>query len=282
MSILSSRTLRAPAIVVAAILALYAIFGVWVAPGIVRSRTVSTLSEMTGRQVRLEDVSVNPFALSVTFRGFSIPDRDGNIILSFDELYVNYEIISLVTGAQTFSEMRFLNPHIRALVRKGGSMNFADLMPASPAADTASTPGGEPTVLVIHHFAVDNGHFMFEDRDRTTPFTTSLDSISLSLRDFTTRPDEEGLYEFAATTEKGEGIAWKGDLMFRPLRSSGSLSLSGFKAGTMWEFMQDRVKCDADGIHPPERERDLARPEAEGLAGHRRGGGPAEALCHGP
>jgi hypothetical protein len=96
-------------------------------------------------------------------------------------------------------------------------------------------------VLVIEHLIVENGDLEYVDRNRTTPFTTSLDSLSLALKDFTTRPNEEGLYEFAATTMKGEGISWKGDVMFRPLRSKGSLALTGFKAGTIWEFMQDQV-----------------------------------------
>ncbi|MBP1654744.1 MAG: hypothetical protein H6Q28_1300, partial [Bacteroidetes bacterium] len=240
----SPRLLRTAAVVLVAFLAVYAVLGFWVAPGIVKSRTVEALSERTGRQIALRDVSVNPFALSVTFYGFMVSDRDGELILSIDELYANYEIISLLTGTQTFSEISILNPHIRALVRVDGSMNFADIMPAAPAADSTAgkTPAEEePLALVIDHFLVKNGHLIYEDRNRTTPFMTQLDSLSLSLKDFTTHPNKEGLYEFAATTEKGEGIAWKGDVMVRPLRSSGSLSLSGFKAATLWEFMQDRM-----------------------------------------
>ncbi len=242
--LLSPRTLRTAAVVTVALLVVYAVLGFWVAPGIVKSRTVEALSERTGRQITLQDVSVNPFALSVTFRGFLVSDRDGELVLSFDELYVNYEIISLLTGVQTFSEISIVNPHIRALVRVDGSMNLADVMPATPTADStagAAPAEEEPVALVIDHLLVKSGHLIYEDRNRTTPFMTQLDSLSLSLRDFTTRPNEEGLYEFAATTEKGEGIAWKGDVMFRPLRSSGSLSLSGFKAATLWEFMQDQV-----------------------------------------
>ncbi len=240
----SPRTLRAAAVVVAALLVVYAVIGFWVAPGIVKSRTLEALSERTGRQITLQEVSVNPFALSVTFRGFAVSDRDGEPLLSFDELYVNYQIISLITGAQTFSEISILNPHIRALVRVDGSMNFADVMPATAAVDTvagSARAADEPMVVVIDHFVLQNGHLIYEARNRTTPFGTSLDSLSLSLRDFTTRPNEEGQYAFTATTEKGEGITWKGDLMFRPLRSSGSFALSGFKAGTLWEFMQDQV-----------------------------------------
>ena len=180
----SPRVLRTAAIVAAALLTVYAVLGFWVAPGIVKSRTVEALSERTGRQIALQDVSVNPFALSVTFQGFVVSDRDGELVLSFDELYVNYEIISLITGAQTFSEISILNPHLRALVRADGSMNLADVMPAAPAADSTAgkTPAEEePLALVIDHLLVRNGHLMYEDRNRTTPFMTQLDSLSLSL-----------------------------------------------------------------------------------------------------
>jgi hypothetical protein len=50
--------------------------------------------------------------------------------------------------------------------------------------------------------------------------------LSFSVADFHTKYDPEAPYEFAATTEAGESLNWRGTLSLLPLRSSGEFELS--------------------------------------------------------
>lgn len=226
-------------IIFSIILALYAALGFFALPKLLKSKLIATIAEQTGRTPALGEVKTNPFALSATLRDFALPDRNGERLLAFDELYINFETSSLWHRAYTFSELRLVAPYVRALVRDDGSMNFQDVTPAQEApADTTNEP---LTPLIIEHLLLQHGEMVYENRQRTTPFASRLDSLNLSLRDFTTRPDEAGAYQFEARTDRGESLRWRGDISVVPLRSSGNLALAGFKARTLWEYLQDQV-----------------------------------------
>ncbi|MCG3119144.1 MAG: hypothetical protein ALAOOOJD_01475 [bacterium] len=227
------------AIIFSVLVLLYAALGFWALPKLLQSKLVATIFQETGRTVTLGAVSTNPFALSVTLRDFMLPDRDGERLLTFAELYVNFEISSLWHQAYTFSEFRLVAPYVRALVREDGSVNFQDITPTSE--ETASTPDEPPTPVMIAHLLIQHGELVYEDRQRTTPFVSRLDSLNLALHDFTTRQNEAGAYQFEAMTEKGESLHWRGDISVVPLRSTGNLALRGFKARTIWEYLQDQV-----------------------------------------
>ena len=239
---LSTKTSRNALIAAGILLFLYAIFGFLVLPGIVKSKIIESVTETTGRAPVVGDVSTNPFALSLSIRDFSLPDRFGEALISFRELYVNFEAVSLFTQVYTFSEISIQFPSIRSLVRADGSVNLMDVMPPQ-SEDSIATD--EPTVQVlVDNLLVSDGSLVYEDRQRTTPFVARMDSLDLSLKDFTTRPNMEGVYEFDAETDRGEEIRWKGTVNAVPLRSSGSLAFSGFAARTVWEFLRDQVRWE--------------------------------------
>ena len=90
----------------------YAVIGFLILPPIIRSVAVKQLSSQLGREVSIEQIKINPFALSTTIRGLLIKDPDGTL-LSWDEFYVNFQLSSLVTRAWTFDEIHILEPHAR-------------------------------------------------------------------------------------------------------------------------------------------------------------------------
>lgn len=233
------------AIVSAAILILYAVFGFFMLPRWLHSEIGEAVSRYTGRAAALGKVSANPFALSVTLRDFTLADRNHERLLAFEELYINFEISSLWRGGYAFSGIRLLSPYLRFLNRADGSMNLQDVLPA--AAEPAESRAGETTTIFIDHLLIDHAEIVYEDRQRNTPFVARLDSLNLSLRDFATKPEEEGVYQFEATTDKGEGLQWRGSITVFPFRSAGRLALAGFQARTIWEYIQDRFDFEITG-----------------------------------
>jgi hypothetical protein len=93
--------------------------------------------------------------------------------------------------------------------------------------------------------AIDSGKIVFEDRARPVPFRAVFDSLGLSLKDFTTLPNDSGEYQFEASTGKNELIRWKGNVSVVPLRSAGSFELKNIRMHRFWEYMQDRVNFEA-------------------------------------
>lgn len=53
------------------------LFTVTILPLIVRSKAIAALEDETGRKVRIEKVTINPFTLTVSVKGFAIETRSG-------------------------------------------------------------------------------------------------------------------------------------------------------------------------------------------------------------
>src|SRR5262245_52395335 len=104
---------RKIAIWVVAIVAAFGILAGLVAPPLLRGKVASMLSEKLHRQVSIEQIRINPFAMSVTVRGFLVKERQGSATaLSFDELYANLELASLFRWAPVLKEIRLVKPYV--------------------------------------------------------------------------------------------------------------------------------------------------------------------------
>src|SRR3974390_2487882 len=75
------------------LLLFYAILGFLILPPIVRAIAVKQLSQQLDREVSIEKVRINPFALSTSVRGLLIKDKDGQPFISWDEVYVNFQLM---------------------------------------------------------------------------------------------------------------------------------------------------------------------------------------------
>src|ERR1700676_3273965 len=77
------------------LLVAYAVLGFMILPPIIRSVAVKELSKQLGRDVSIQKIKINPFAFSTTVRGLLIKEKDGKPFISWDEVYVNFQLSSL-------------------------------------------------------------------------------------------------------------------------------------------------------------------------------------------
>ena len=92
--------------------AVFTLFGFFGLPPIVKSLLSKKLSEALHREVTIEQIKINPYALSLTVRGFLVKEKGGSEkFVSFDELYVNLQSISLPKLALVLSEIRLKQPY---------------------------------------------------------------------------------------------------------------------------------------------------------------------------
>ncbi len=222
------------------LIALYTIFGFFILPGIVKPKIIDGIASTTGRNVTLGELNINPFALSVTVNDFSLSGKDNSRMFAVKQLYINYQLVSLFNGTLTFAEISIDNPSVTFTMNPDSSTNFSNLMPE----DNTPKEQSEPMILVIDKLSIKQGNINYEDQTRTTPLVTRLDSLSLSLNNFTTKPQENGLYAFDAQIANGEKLSWKGNVNVAPPRSSGTFELSGIRGRTVWEFIEDKFNFE--------------------------------------
>lgn len=226
---------------IALALAVYAVVGFLILPPILRAQAEQALREATGREVRVGEVRINPFLLSLTVRDFALADGDGSPFVTFDELHADFETSSIFRGALTFRETRLVAPFVHVEILPDGTFNFADLIVTEEEIEEPATEESSPLAVLIGLAAIQQGRILFTDLSHETPFEHEITPLDVELRNFGTRPDDQSPYSFTATTGAGEALAWEGNLTVVPLQSAGSFALTGVQPRTGWKYVQDNV-----------------------------------------
>jgi hypothetical protein len=217
----------------------YAAAGFLAVPYFARKGAVDFVRTHYHRTLTIGDIRCNPFALTLDVRRVALPDADGRTLLSFEHLHVGLQLASLWRLGPSFREILLEQPYVRAVVRRDGELNLADLgkgfPPPPPEAQKKPAP---PPRLYIQRLAVLDGTTVFEDRTRPTPFSTELKPIAFELRDFSTRGAAGDAYGLSAASPEGERLDWSGTVHFAPFASRGVFEVANLKAGTVWRYLR--------------------------------------------
>ena len=228
------------------LLALYALIGFVALPPIIRYMAQKQLTAQLGRTTTIESVKINPFAFTTTIRGLLIQDTDGQPFVSWDEVYVNFQLASFFGKAWTFKEISTTKPFVRVQLNKDGSFNFSDLIAKfSPNAvsDKPTTPA-QPLVVHIERLHIGRASAALADFTPREPFKRTLGPLDITLENFRTDSDNKNPYAFTGTTDAGEKISWSGYFYLDPLRSAGELKLFNFALNKYAPLYQDLVKFE--------------------------------------
>ena len=110
---------------IAVFLVVFSIIGFLILPPIVKSVLLKQLSEKLHREVSIQAVRVNPFMLSLTVRGLEIREPKAQTpFVSFDELYLNLQTMSILRRGIIVKEIKLVKPYIRIVRNEDLSYNF--------------------------------------------------------------------------------------------------------------------------------------------------------------
>ncbi|MGA2029362.1 MAG: DUF748 domain-containing protein [Verrucomicrobiota bacterium] len=228
------------------LLLFYTVLGFLVLPPIVRAVAVKQLSSKLDREVSIKKIKINPFAFSTTIRGLLIKDKDGKPFVSWDEVYVNFQLSSFFGKAWVFKEISTTKPFVRAQMNKDGTFNFSDLIAkfSTNAPSIAPKQPSKPFVLHIGRLHIAGAAASLTDLTPRTPFTRLIGPLDVTLENFRTDPDNKNPYSFAGTTDAGETFSWSGYFYLDPLRSQGTLTLNDIALNKYAPLYQDLVRFE--------------------------------------
>ena len=227
---------------------LWCVVGFFAIPPLVRGQLEKRLSEQLHRRVTVGKLALNPIALSVTIESFAVAEPTGGPFIGWRRLFVDFDSFSFLMREWRFQEIVLDGFSGNVAVAKNGQLNFADLMasfegkPGVPA-----KPEGKPWPLLVRRLAVSEARIAYSDASRDEPFDTVLGPTSFSLVNFHTGGLKDAPGEFAATTESGETLAWKGALALAPLRSVGHVVVGKIALRKYAPYYSDRVKFTLRG-----------------------------------
>ncbi|HWD91968.1 MAG TPA: DUF748 domain-containing protein [Verrucomicrobiae bacterium] len=112
----------------AGLLLCYTIAGFFILPPVIRSVAAKKMSEQLGREVSIQQVKLNPFTFCATVRGLLIKEKNGEPFVSWDEVFVNFQLASFFGHPWVFKEIRTSEPSIRVQMNGDGTFNFSDIL----------------------------------------------------------------------------------------------------------------------------------------------------------
>lgn len=158
---------------------IFTLFGFFILPPILKSILTSKLSEALHREVTIQQIKVNPYALTVTGRGLMVKERGGQEpFLSCEEIYLNLQSLSALKMALVLKEVRFTKPYLRVVYHPDKTYNFSDLIEKRET-KLEEKEKGKPLRFSLNNIRVENGSIDFIDELKNLKHTVRELNIGL-------------------------------------------------------------------------------------------------------
>ncbi len=160
---------RKIAVWLVAIVAVFGVLGALVAPPLLRGRLAAVLSDKLHRTVTIEQIRINPYAMTATIRGFLMKERQSDAAaISFAEIHVNIELQSILRWGPVIKELRLVKPYVNLVRDENSKYNYQDLID-----EFMSGPSGPTPRFALKNIEIIDGKIDFDDRPEQTKHTIS-------------------------------------------------------------------------------------------------------------
>lgn len=228
----------------------YSVLGFFAVSAIVKTKLVDLIEEDLGREVHIQSVFFNPYALSLRIRQFEMRDTDRVRLAAFDDFYVNFQLSSLFRWAWTFREIRLDNSYV-FYERFDAVDSRISRMLADAAKNKPPQPepvdeqsGGLPRLL-IHELALNGGAAEIKDNVPPTPVVMNLGPINIKIKKLNTLPDQYGKQFVAIDLPDDARLQWQGNLSLTPLDSQGQMTLTNANMDIVTAYLKAMLPLES-------------------------------------
>ncbi|MCI0510196.1 uncharacterized protein DUF748 [Chromohalobacter marismortui] len=185
----------------AALVLLLLIAWLWALPAYIDQRLSQALTERSGRQVTIDDVTLTPWRHQVTLDGLRIAGQADTPVFSSRRVVAILDWHSLFEPGWRFERIDLTAPRLQLIWRASGEWNLVKLF--------GGTGSGEAMPLRITRLTVSDGRLDWINRRLDEPLTLSLQRLDLEARDYDNRDDRpftlQGQAKWNGGTLKGNG-----------------------------------------------------------------------------
>ncbi|MFC1824577.1 DUF748 domain-containing protein, partial [Thermodesulfobacteriota bacterium] len=244
--------LSKPFLIGALLVLFYSLSGFFLAPYLIKRQLKGYVTENLARQLSVREIRLNPYTLTLNLSGFALREVDGQPLISFNRLFVNFELKSLYRLAWTFAEISLNRPVLSARIKQDGVLNLSKLFEDAMQGDSRTEAihevqeeKGDPLPRIyIERVKLTDGRVDISDFSDQTPAETTLEPFNLEVKDLTTIPQRRGSDIFKASLPQGGVIEWAGEITLQPLWSKGKVTIRDAKIMTPWLFFQDELNLE--------------------------------------
>ncbi len=153
---------------------IYALLGFVILPRVGRSVAEKKLTELLHRRTTIGKVSFNPFTLAVTIDRLAILDRDGGPFVAFEQLYLDFQALSVVKGGVILRDIILKAPALTVVRETPTTYSFTDLIeqftaPPDPPPDPAKP--SKPARYSLNNIRILGGSIDLVDKPKQATHT---------------------------------------------------------------------------------------------------------------
>ncbi|MGE0267070.1 MAG: DUF748 domain-containing protein [Candidatus Omnitrophota bacterium] len=220
---------------------IYSILGLIIIPLAAKILIQAKGPEIIKHPVKVKGVYLNPYTFTLGVSGFQITDKEKNRLVGFNRFVVNFQISSLWRDAWHLKLVDLDGFFANITLRKDGTINLADLVPAAPpekepASEKPENPGKkkEDKFIRIDSISFSNGAADFRDEHGEVPFSYTLAPVNFTLDHVSTRADDSHAMRLTLLTRPAGKIELSTHCNINPLQclmgiNIESLALSAFQ-----------------------------------------------------
>ena len=220
-------------------------------PYIAKQQAPTILTEQLGRNVTLQDISINPFTLELTVSGFAINELDSpKTFASFATAYGNIQLWQSITSwAVVIEDIRLQQPTFRVARSETANQhfvfNFSDIITRLSQNTQPAPTSTEPTIIPainIANIQIQQGVFTLDDN--VTDTHINYPNINVSLAQFNSlssalndKQDQVNRYNLRIEDQFKGSVALQGQFQLAPLAIKGDVKLTGIDLSRYWSFV---------------------------------------------
>ncbi|HRE85372.1 MAG TPA: DUF748 domain-containing protein [Accumulibacter sp.] len=235
---------RKPVIVAVLLFALYVLGGFFALPAIIKWQVEKQVPAQLGHPISVGDVRFNPLLFRFEVDDLALSDPDGQPLLGFRHLLVDFELRSVIDRAWTFAEARLEAPVVHLALDRNGRHNFAALLERLPESEPAAEDAGLPR-FVVRRVALNDGRVDFSDQLLDEPLVAHIEPIVIEIDNLSSLPGQAASYRLSAHSAADESVETSGELALNPMASQGRLTLSGVQVTTLVRSLSRLLAIDA-------------------------------------
>ena|GEM_PF-426382 len=176
----------------------YLIFTLLVATPLLNALAPAIYRAQTGRELRVDNIIVNPFKLSVTLQHAASDNPDGSPFWSFDTLFADVSLSSLWRGYPVLDELRLLNLSLDIKQTAPDRYNFTDILEHRAAREDKPQPPpqateSKPLRIALGKLIFSATHLDFHAPYLQTPLPleASINGLGINMSDLSTVPSDK-------------------------------------------------------------------------------------------
>lgn len=206
-----------------AFLVLFGLFGYFALPGILKSQAEKIVSEKLHRELSIERIEIQPFALKLQVYGAKLLEADRKtVFVSFEQLAINLSSQSLLRFAPVVKEVWLSKPYVHLERRASNQYNFDDLLALNK--DAPPKEDGAPARFAVYNIRIEGGRIAFDD----TPVGTKhlVSDLALGIPFVSSLPSQVEVFVEPQFSAKVNGAPLRLTGKSRPFTASRETSLA--------------------------------------------------------